>query len=163
MKPLVRAALALSLCATAHAGVVRPAPNFAIQGIARGTTLQTYRGQTVVLLITRNARQKKFREMVLRLKRLYGQFSTERALFVAAIENGPQEVHSDIPFLLAADPPQIAADYSVPGPFAIAVIGVDGNLDLITTRLVAPERIRDALFDNYETQAAARPSPTPTQ
>jgi hypothetical protein len=155
MRRLVHAALALSFCATVHGNVVRPAPDFGIEGLAKGS-LRNFRGQAVVLVITRSARDKDFREEVSRLRRLYGQFSTEKVLFVAAIENGPQQVPSDIPFVIATNPGQVAADYGVEGRFAIAVIGVDGNLDLITSRLIAPERVRDAVFNNYESQATAR-------
>ena len=63
------------------------------------------------------------------------------------------------PFVLAADPAQVAADYGVTGRFAIAVIGTDGNLDFITTRIVAGERIRDMVYNNYESQSAARKIP----
>ena len=72
------------------------------------------------------------------------------------LKTGPEQVSSDIPFVTAANPQQVAADYGVRGRFAIAVIGVDGNLDLITSRLIAPERVRDAVFNNFESQSAAR-------
>ena len=75
---------------------------------------------------------------------------------MAAIENGPQQVLSNIPFVLAANPQQVAADYGVNGKYAIAVIGVDGNVDMITTRLIAPERVRDMVFNNYDSQTEAR-------
>jgi hypothetical protein len=155
MKLLLRAALALSLCSSLHAAVVRPAPNFELQD-AKGASLRTYRGQALVLLITRSAREKKFRAEVYRLEQLYGGFSTEKVLFVAAIEEGPREVRSNIPFVLAANPKQVAADYGAGGRFAIAVIGVDGNLDLITDRLIAAERVRNAVFNNFETQLSSR-------
>jgi hypothetical protein len=148
------AVLLLALCMAAHGGVVRPAPNFDI--VATGKSLKSFRGQTVVLLITQSAREKHFRAMVDRLKHLFGQFATERVIFVAAIENGPQQVLSNIPFVLAANPQQVAADYGVNGKYAIAVIGVDGNVDMITTRLIAPERVRDMVFNNYDSQTEAR-------
>jgi hypothetical protein len=149
-------ALLSLFCATLRGEVVRPAPNFELEGVGRGGSLRNFRGQAVVLLITRRAKDKEFRTEVYRLRQLYAQLATEKVLFVAAIENGPDEVLSDIPFATAANPQQVAADYGVNGRFGIAVIGVDGNLDLITTRLIAPERVRDAVFNNYESQAAAR-------
>jgi hypothetical protein len=155
MKRLVCAGLALAFCITAHANVVRPAPDFRLADV-QGANLHGYRGQTVVLLVTRSARDKYFRAEVERLKSLYAEFSNEKVLFVAAIENGPQEVRSDIPFVIAANPAQVAANYGVNGRFGIAVIGVDGNLDLITDRLIAPERVRDTVFNNYESQNLAR-------
>ena len=156
MKRLVHAALLLSFCATLRGEVPRPAPNFAIEGVAIGGSLRGFRGQPVVLVIGRSARDKQFRAEVYRLRQLYGQFSNEKVIFVAAVETGPDQVPSDIPFVNAANPRQVAADYGVKGRFAIAVIGVDGNLDLITTRLIAPERVRDAVFNNFESQASSR-------
>jgi hypothetical protein len=156
MRGLVRAALAVSFCASMHGEMVRPAPNFGVDGVARGSSLRSFRGQAVVLVIGRSARDKEFRTEVGRLRQIYGQLSTEKVIFVAAVENGPQEVPSDIPFMTAENPQQVAADYGVRGRFAIAVIGVDGNLDFITSRLIAPERVRDVVFNNFESQAQAR-------
>jgi hypothetical protein len=154
MRPLAALALSLCLCAVAQADVVRPAPNFDLAGT--GKTLKDFRGQTVVLLITQSAREKHFREMVYRLKQIYSSFASERVIFVAAIENGPQDVLSNIPFVLASDPQKVASEYGVNGRYAIAVIGTDGNVDLITDRMVAPARVRDMVFNNYESQAASR-------
>ena len=163
MKMLLRAALLLSLFATiqhgAQAGVVRPAPSFGFEGLAKASNLHGFHGQSVVLVITRSARDKEFRKQVARLKEMYAQFATEKVVFVAAIENGPAEVRSDIPFVTAANPAQVAADYGVTGRFAIAVIGVDGNLDMITNRVVGAERVRDVIFNNYESQQASRKQP----
>lgn len=160
MKTLSRATLILSLCATAQGMVVRPAPNFGLEGVEKNTSLRSFRGQTVVLLITRDTRVKEYRKMLMRLKGMFPQFATEKVVFVAAIENGPQDVRSDIPFVTAANPAQVAADYGVNGRFAIAVIGVDGNLDLITNRIIAAARVRDAIFNNYDSQQAARKQPS---
>ena len=164
MNKIIRAALALALCGTAfahalRADVPRPAPNFGIDGVAKGSSLRSFRGQPVVLVIARRARDKEFREEVRRLRELYADFSNEKVVFVAATEDGAEAVPSDIPFVTAANPAQVAADYGVNGRFAIAVIGVDGNLDLITQKLVAPERIRDAIFNNFESQTSARKQP----
>jgi len=159
MNRLLVALLALAFCAAAHAQVVRPAPDFAIDGVAKGTSLKSFRGQAVVLIVTRRARDKEFRAMLTRLHDIYSEFSTEKVLFVAAIEDGGDQVPSDIPFVLAADPAQVAADYGVNGRIGIAVIGVDGNLDFITSRPVAAERVRDMVFNNYESQSASRKLP----
>ena len=160
MKRLLRAALLLSFCGTIHGEVVRPAPNFGLDGVAGGGSLRSFRGHPVVLVIARSAREKDYRKEVYRLGALYGQFSNEKVIFVAAIENGPAQVPSDIPFITAANPQQVAADYGVTGRFAIAVIGVDGNLDLITTKVIPAARVRDAIFNNFDSQQAARKQPS---
>lgn len=157
MRRLFAAVLLFSLCATAGAVVVRPAPNFEIEGT--GKSLRSFRGQPVVLVIAQSARRKEFRAQVALLKEMYPQFSTEKVIFVAAIESGPQEIRSDIPFVTAASPQQVAADYGVTGRFAIAVIGVDGNLDMITKRVIPAARVRDMVFNNFEIQAAGRKQP----
>jgi hypothetical protein len=154
MRRLAALAIALWLGAAACGAVVRPAPSFDLAGT--GKSLKDFRGQTVVVLITRSAREKDFREMVYRLNQIYSQFSAERVIFVAAIENGPQTVLSNIPFVLAANPQMVASEYGVNGRYAIAVIGVDGNVDLITWRMIAAERVRDMVFNNYESQAESR-------
>jgi hypothetical protein len=156
MRRALVALMALVSCAAVHAQVVRPAPDFAITGVAKGTSLKSFRGVPVVLVVTRRARDKQFREMVDRLQAVYSGFSTEKVLFVAAIEDGGDKVPCNIPFLLAANPGQVASEYGVTGRIGIAVIGVDGNLDFITERLVAGQRVRDMVYNNYESQSAAR-------
>lgn len=162
MKSIFRIAGILAICATAQATAVRPAPNFGVEGVAKGGSLRSFRGQSVVLIIARSARDALFTRQVHRLKEMYSQFSTERVIFVAALENGPAEVRSDIPFVIAANPSQVAADYGVAGRFAIAVIGIDGNLDMITTKVINAERVRDVIFNNFDTQQEARKAPTGT-
>jgi hypothetical protein len=159
MKTILRAALILLICVSARAEVVRPAPNFGIDGVAKSTSLRSFHGQSVVLLITRSAWEKAFRTQLGRLRQLYSQFSNEKVIFIAAIQNGPQEVKSNIPFVTALNPAQVAADYAVNGRFAIAVIGIDGNLDLITTKVINATRVRDAIFNNFESQQASRKVP----
>jgi hypothetical protein len=153
------ALLALAFCSVAHAQVVRPAPDFAISGVAKGTSLKSFRGQAVVLVVTQRSRGKEFRAMLNRLHDIYSEFSSEKVIFVAAIEDGGTEVPCDIPFVLASDPAQVAADYGVNGRFGVAVIGTDGNLDFITGQLVAAERVRDMVFNNFESQTASRKQP----
>jgi len=161
MKPFPRAALLLLLSAAASwAMVVRPAPDFGLAGMQKSASLRSFRGQAVVLVVTRSARDKQFRRELSMLKEMYSQFAAEKVIFVAAIENGPQDVQSDIPFAFAANPAQVAADYGLNGRFGIAVIGVDGNLDLITTRPILAARVRDAVFNNFEGQQAARKQPS---
>jgi len=68
-------------------------------------------------------------------------------------------VPSDIPFVTATNPAQVAADYGVTGRFGIAVIGIDGNLDMITNKIIAAERVRDVIYNNFESQQATRKQP----
>lgn len=163
MKMLLRAGLILSICVSAHAArgaeMARPAPNFGIEGVAKSTSLKSFRGQAVVLIITKSARRREFRHELDRLKQMYSQFSNEKVIFVAAIENGPQEVRSNIPFIVASNPAQVAADYGVTGRFAIAVIGVDGNLDMITEKVINGSRVRDVIFNNFQSQQESRKGP----
>jgi hypothetical protein len=154
-----RAILFLAICATGHAAVVRPAPDFALEATPKRSTLQSFRGQPVVLVIASDAQVKLFRRQVRRLKEMYSHFANEKVLFVAAVVNGPAIVPSDVPFALAANPARVAADYGVTGGtggFAIAVIGVDGNLDMITAKIIPARRILDVIFNNSTTQEAER-------
>jgi hypothetical protein len=123
------------------------------------TSLRSFHGQTVVLVIAKSAREKHFREELYRLKEIYDQFANEKVVFVAAILGGSGEIKSDIPFVTASNPAQVAADYAVTGPFGLAVIGTDGNLDLITMKTVNAARVKDAIFNSYDSQVAARKMP----
>lgn len=156
MKILTRVAFILCLAAGAHAAVVRPAPNFGIDGAAKATSLRSFHGQPVVIVFGRTARDRTFRKQLLRLQKEYSQFASEKVVFIAVIQNGPALAPSNIPFALAANPATVASDYDLTGPFGIAVIGKDGNVDLITPNLIPASRVRDAIFNSYENQVTAR-------
>lgn len=158
MKISARIAFILLLAAGAHAAVVRPAPNFGIEGAAKSTSLRSFRGQPVVIVFGRSARDGKFRKQLARLQKVYSQFASEKVVFIAVIQNGPELAPSNIPFALAANPGGVASDYGLAEPFGIAVIGKDGNVDLITSNVIPASRVRDAIFNSYENQIVARPS-----
>ena len=153
--------LALVLCAviglaSAQAGVVRPAPNFT-WGIGR--TLKSWKGQPVVLLIAPSPKSGAFRKQARRIEAVYQEFAARNVVFVAAFtdpEAAGQPIPSNVPFVIANNGAQIAADYGMAGKFALAVIGKDGNLDLNSAQVVPASRIMDMILNNYEQQAPER-------
>ena len=154
--------LALVLCAvigglaSAPAEVVRPAPNFT-WGIGR--TLKSWKGQPVVLLIAPSPKSGAFRKQARRIEAVYQEFAARNVVFVAAFtdpEAAGQPIPSNVPFVIANNGAQIAADYGMAGKFALSVIGKDGNLDLNSAQVVPASRIMDMILNNYEQQAPER-------
>ena len=149
------AALALAP-GNARADVVRPAPTFVW---AAGKTLKTWKGQPVVLLIAPSPRSGAFRKQAQRIQAVYQDFAARGTVFVAAFtepQAADEPIQSNIPFVVAANGAQIAADYCFNGAFAIAVIGKDGNLDLNSAKVVPASRITDMIYNNFEQQQAER-------
>ena len=159
MKMLPRLALgllAVLTLASASAEVVRPAPNFTW---GSGQTLKSWKGQPVVLLIATSPRSSAFRKQADRIQAVYQEFAGRNVVFVAAFtdpEAALEQIPSNVPFVIANNGPQIAANYGFDGDFAVAVIGKDGNLDLNSTKVVPSSRIMDMILNNYEQQAAER-------
>jgi hypothetical protein len=156
---ILTAALALLSAGAAQAQVVRPAPNFAW---APGKTLQTWKGQPVVLVIAPSPSSRAFSKQAKRIEGAYPQFSARRVLFAAAFtqpgaENLP--IPSNIPFVIVPNGAQIAAAYGFDGCFGLNVIGRDGNLDLISTKVTPAWRIMDMVYNNAEQQATERREP----
>ena len=159
MKKLIRPALALLAAltlASANAEVVRPAPNFTW---GSGRTLKSWQGQPVVLLIAPSPGSSAFRRQARRIQAYYAELAARNVVFVAAftdpVEAG-QPIPSNVPFVIANNGAQIAADYGVEGTFTLAVIGRDGNLDLNSAKVVPASRIMDTVLNNAEQQAAER-------
>ncbi|MDD5351251.1 MAG: redoxin domain-containing protein [Chthoniobacteraceae bacterium] len=145
---------------SAPAGVVRPAPNFAW---GPGKTLQSWRGQPVVLLIAPSPRSKAFRKQAARIQASYQDFAARNTVFVAAFTEPDgtsipysNRVASNVPFVLAANGAQIAASYGFNGEITVAVIGKDGNLDLNSGKIVPASQIMDMIYNNFEQQTAER-------
>ncbi len=146
---------AAAMLGVARAAVVRLAPDFAYQGV-KHSTLKSLRGQPVVLIVARSAKDGKFRKQAKRLKEIYQDFASRNVIFVAAFQKDEGTIPSDVPFLIADNAAKITADYQVQGNFAVIVIGTDGNVDMQTSQLVPATRIRDVVINSYPAQAAER-------
>lgn len=72
-----------------------------------------------------------------------------------AFSGSPGVIRSNIPFLTVNDPAAVSASYDVSG-FAIAVIGVDGNLDCLSTNPLPGQRILDLVNNNASVQEQLR-------
>ena len=151
----VALALLAALAPVADAGVVRPAPAFTFGGAGGKNSLGSLRGQPVVLVIAQGGKTKALRSQMKSLKNVYHDCASRGAVFIAAIADGGA-VPSDIPFALASNGAAVAAAYGMRGDFLIAVIGRDGNLDLITDKPVAGARVLEVIKNNGDVQEKAR-------
>lgn len=150
---------AVVMLGAAHAAVVRLAPDFSWPGAgSKHPTLRSLRGQPVVLLVARSAKDGTFRKQAKRLKEIYQDFASRNVVFIAAFEQETGGViPSDVPFVIADNGAKVAADYQVQGDFALIVIGPDGNVDMQTSNLAPATRIRDVVINSYTSQSAERP------
>ncbi len=135
------------------AKVVRPAPDVVLE---TGKGLKSLRGQPVVILVATHPQSRTFRKQAKRLEREYQRFAARKTVFIAAFTQSSAGLSSNIPFVLARNGAAVAAQYGVNTPFALMVIGQDGNLDLQTAKLSPASRVRDAILNNYAQQAAQR-------
>ena len=151
------AALALLavLAPVMGAGVVRPAPSFTFGGAGKNS-LGSLRGQPVVLVIAQSAKTKALRSQMKSLTNIYHDCASRGAVFVAALTDGGGTVPSNIPFVLANNGAAVAAAYGMRGDFLIAVIGRDGNLDLITDKPIPGARVFEVIKNNFDVQEKAR-------
>ena len=159
IRPLARiAALTLlaALFTTAEAGVVRPAPTFTFGGAGGKNSLGSLRGQPVVLIIAQGGKSKALRAQMKSLTNIYHDCASRGAVFVAALADGGGTVPSDIPFVLANNGAAVAAAYGMRGDFLIAVIGRDGNLDLITDKPIPGARVFEVIKNNGDVQEKSR-------
>lgn len=152
------AILAALLCVpeSVRAEVVRPAPAFTC---GAGKSLKSFKGQPVILLIAPSPRSSAFRKQAKRIQAVYQQFAARNAVFVAVFtdpEADGRPVPSNVPFTLANNGAKVAADYGFDGNFNLCVVGKDGNLDLITSKVVPASRLMDMVYNNAEQQAAER-------
>ena len=163
MKPLPITLAVLSLialivaAATAAAGVARPAPDFTWTG-GKSASLKGLHGQPVILIVAPSPRSYSFGKQLKRLEAEYPQFASRGAVFVAAFTDASEDtaVKSNIPFVIAKDGAGVAARYGVTHRFSLIVVGKDGNMDLITSKVCPASRVRDVILNNAELQAAER-------
>ena len=156
-KSLTTLFIILSTLATSFTTVVRLAPDFSWQGAgSKLTTLKSLRGQPVVLIIAKSAKDHTFRKQTKRLKDIYQEFAARNVVFVAALQDSSGIIPSDVPIVVANGGEKIAADYGAQGSFSVVVIGIDGNVDMQTSKLVPASRIKDVIINSYPAQVEER-------
>lgn len=160
MSRLLATAVLLALFSSAGvANVVRGAPDFTwLTSGARGQSLKSLRGQPVVLIVAQSPTQRIFRSQVGQLQKVYQLLGNDKAVAVAAFTQQPGLIKSNIPFVLAANPAAVAAAYDVAGPFAIFIIGKDGNIDALSNRVLPGQRILDIINNSFVVQRDNRRS-----
>ncbi|HEY5893007.1 MAG TPA: hypothetical protein VIT91_07225 [Chthoniobacterales bacterium] len=138
--------------------IVRSAPEFYWQGInGAGRSLSSLGEQPVILIVAPSPRSRVFRKQLSEIERLYRQYAGRDAIFCAAFTEQPGEIESDVPFLYALDPQQVAEHYGIGDHrFLIAVIGPDRNLDLLSWERTNGNRLRDVIDNGYVAQAVRR-------
>jgi hypothetical protein len=154
---LLACLLAAASAAGLHAIVVRQAPDIRwVDSTGRAQGLSAFRGQPVVLVVAPSPRSGAFRSQLRRIRSSYEKLAAQKTVFLAAFTSEPGPVPSDIPFAVAADGGRVAADYSPEGTFAVAVIGRDGNLDYLTSKVLPGQRILDVVGNSFATQERLR-------
>lgn len=155
--PLVLVASFLGL-GFAQALVVQPAPNVGWVN-AEGkleSSLAAFKNQPVVVVIAPSPKSWIFRAQVGQLQKMYERYAAEKIIFIAAFTKEQGLIKSNIPFVLAADGPRAGFDFQVKKDFGVAVIGRDGNLDCMSSRVLPAQRIFDIVNNSYVPQAADR-------
>ncbi|MFV0416420.1 MAG: hypothetical protein ACK5NG_08660 [Chthoniobacterales bacterium] len=146
------------------ANVVRPAPDFSWIDAARKTqSVKKFRGQPMVLLIAPSPQVWKFRSQVGQIQKAYERLGSAQAIFIAAFtQDETTRIKTNIPFVRALNGPSVAAAYmanlgdATNTTTAIAVIGRDGNLDYIGTKVLSGQRILDIIGNSYVSQEKIR-------
>lgn len=147
----------LLLALSSGAQVVRSAPDFSWPGAGNKVrSLKSLRGQPVVLVIAESPRTGAFRKQVEWLQETYSHLAAKNTVFIAAFRSGEGPVKSNIPFVVANNGAAVASAYGISGPFGLAIIGKDGNLDYVTDKARTGERVRDVIINNFALQAASR-------
>lgn len=141
-----------------NAAVVRPAPNFTWQGRPGANSLKSVKGQPVVLVIAKSPKAGDFKKQAKLLKELYDEYAARGVIFAAAFTQEEGQIKSDIPFVIVNSGAKIAEQLGI-SDFGVAIVGKDGNLDLISSKVQPAYRVRDVIINSYEVQAAERRKP----
>ncbi|MGH8046813.1 MAG: hypothetical protein ACREKL_06170 [Chthoniobacterales bacterium] len=145
------------LAKTTMADVVRPAAEFAwIDFNGKARDLKSLRGQAVVVLIAPSPRSWVFRSQVGQLQKAYQRFAAAKLVCFAAFTEEPGTIRSNIPFVTVADGPRVAFVYDITKGFGLAIIGPDGNLDCLSTKVMPAQRILDTMDANFQVQQGLR-------
>lgn len=141
----------------ASALVVNPSPNISwVNSSGKLEGSAAFKNQPVVLVIAPSPKSWIFRAQVGQLQKMYERYAAEKIIFMAAFTKEQGLIKSNIPFVLAADGPRTAFDFKVVKDFGIAVIGRDGNIDCLSSKVLPAQRIYDIVNNSFVPQAADR-------
>jgi hypothetical protein len=159
-RALLCLAAVATFCLPVQADVVRPAPNFTwIDDAGKPRDLKSFQGasgQPTVLLIAPSPRDWTFRSQVGQLQKAYQRLAAQKLICFAAFTQEAGQIRSNIPFVTVPDGPRTAFLYEVSKGFALAIIGPDGNLDYLATKVVPAQRILDIMDANAQVQTGFR-------
>jgi hypothetical protein len=157
MRILIALLLATLASTTAlHAEVVRAMPDFSwIDSTGKTKSSKDLRGRPLVVLIADSPTERAFRSQVGQLQKIYQRFAADGLVCIAAFSREPGLIRSNIPFLTVPDGTAAAAFDTAQG-FSISIIGMDGNLDYVSNRVVAAQRIHDIIDNSYAKQKLLR-------
>lgn len=154
---LVLPILLAGYAAAADEDVVRAAPDFGwIDAYGKAQSVKSFRGQSLVLLVANSPKNWRFRLQLSQFRSMYERFGAEKILFVAAFTQTPGVVHSNIPFVIAADGPRVGSDYDAGNYYAIYVIGRDGNIDYSSHKVIPGQRVFDIIDNSFSVQSSMR-------
>lgn len=137
--------------------VPNAAPAFA-GGAAEGRTitLSSLKGKPVLLLVAPSPKDRLFRSQISELRGYFERLASRGTICFAAFTLESGVIPSNIPFLTVNNPAAVSSSYDVPSGFAVAVIGVDGNLDCLSTKPLPGQRIIDIMNNNASVQEKLR-------
>jgi hypothetical protein len=157
MKLAAALLLALLAVTTLRAEVVRPAPDFSwIDSAGKSKPAKELRGRPLIVLIAESPSQWAFRSQVGQLQKIYQRFAAEGLVCIAAFSREPGVIRSNIPFLTVPDGPTAAAAFDTAQGFSVSIIGMDGNLDYVSNRVVPAQRIHDIIDNSFAKQKLLR-------
>jgi hypothetical protein len=158
MRILIALLLAtLASTAALHAEVVRAMPDFSwIDSTGKTKSSKDLRGRPLVILIADSPTEWAFRSQVGQLQKIYQRFAADGLVCIAAFSREPGLIRSNIPFLTVPDGTAAAAAFDTAQGFSISIIGMDGNLDYVSNRVVAAQRIHDIIDNSYAKQKLLR-------
>ena len=135
--------------------VVRPAPDFSFAGPTK-KSLRGLKSQPVVVVIAHAPDSRAFRKQAKLLAPIYQEFASRGTVFVAAFSEKEGQIPSNIPFVVANNGASVASAYGMKDDILVAIIGRDGNLDLVTDKVLPAFRVREVIQNSYTVQEAAR-------
>jgi hypothetical protein len=157
MKLAAALLLALLAVTTLRAEVVRPAPDFSwIDSAGKAKPAKELRSRPLIVLIAESPSQWAFRSQVGQLQKIYQRFAADGLVCIAAFSREPGVIRSNIPFLTVPDGPTAAAAFDTAQGFSVSIIGMDGNLDYVSNRVVPAQRIHDIIDNSFAKQKLLR-------
>lgn len=135
----------------------RPIPEFLwLDSKGKAVSSNSLKGKPLLILFSPSITGWTIQRQIRQIQSYFDKLASEKTICLLALDSIPNKIPSNVPFVLIGNTSDLRQKLGIQSKFAIAVVGHDGNVDLLTHRRQSAQRILDIIRNSQVFQQALR-------